>query len=54
MLLTRFCLFTYRYINNAYGDESLETLYGQNLQRLQGIKKTVDPHKRFNFWFPLS
>ncbi|KAL8748127.1 MAG: hypothetical protein Q9190_000089 [Brigantiaea leucoxantha] len=42
------------YINNAYGDESLRTVYGQNLQALKSIKTQVDPAKRFNFWFPLS
>ena len=43
-----------RYINNAFGDESLETVYGTSLTRLQLIKAQVDPHKRFNQWFPLS
>ncbi|PVI03041.1 FAD binding domain-containing protein [Periconia macrospinosa] len=41
------------YINNAFGDEPLETVYGQNLQKLKSIKKQVDPKNRFNQWFSL-
>ena len=41
-----------RYINNAFGDESLSTVYGDSLERLKSIKAKVDPHRRFNQWFP--
>jgi FAD/FMN-containing dehydrogenase len=43
-----------RYINNAFGDESLSTVYGDSLERLKSIKAKVDPQRRFNQWFPLS
>lgn len=31
--------YSHRYINFAYGDESLETVYGDSLPRLQALKK---------------
>ena len=43
-----------RYINNAFGDEDLSTVYGDSLDRLKAIKKKIDPQRRFNQWFPLS
>ncbi len=43
-----------RYINNAFGDESLSTVYGDSLKRLESIKAKFDPQRRFNQWFPLS
>lgn len=43
-----------RYINNAFGDENLSTVYGVSLDRLKAIKKKIDPQRRFNQWFPLS
>ena len=43
-----------RYINNAFGDEDLSTVYGDSLDRLKSIKAKFDPHGRFNQWFPLS
>ncbi|KAF2871080.1 hypothetical protein BDV95DRAFT_521567 [Massariosphaeria phaeospora] len=42
------------YINNAHGDETLETVYGDSLERLRTIKREHDPEGRFNEWFPLS
>ncbi|PSN73959.1 FAD binding domain-containing protein [Corynespora cassiicola Philippines] len=41
------------YVNNAFGDESLETVYGNSLRRLKAMKKQVDPHNRFNQWFSI-
>ncbi|MCJ1439476.1 hypothetical protein MMC27_008870 [Xylographa pallens] len=41
------------YINFAYGDESLSTVYGASLPRLQVIKEEYDPFGRFDQWFPL-
>lgn len=41
------------YINYAFGDESLEALYGYEpwrLQRLRGLKKQYDPDNRFAFY----
>lgn len=42
------------YINNAFGDESLQTIYGNSLERLRQLKEQIDPEGRFNEWFPLS
>ncbi|KAA8646661.1 FAD-binding oxidoreductase [Aspergillus tanneri] len=42
------------YINGAYGDEDLSVVYGDNVQRLRKLKAQMDPHGRFNEWFPLS
>jgi len=42
------------YINNALGDENLQTVYGKSLERLVKLKKKIDPYRRFNEWFPLS
>ncbi|RDA83424.1 hypothetical protein CP532_4421 [Ophiocordyceps camponoti-leonardi (nom. inval.)] len=41
------------YINNAFGDEPLEVIYGYALDRLQRLKKRYDPSCRFGRWFPL-
>ena len=42
------------YINFAFGDEQLATVYGQNVPRLQKIKAQYDPAGRFSQFFPLS
>ncbi|RCI13838.1 hypothetical protein L249_8060 [Ophiocordyceps polyrhachis-furcata BCC 54312] len=42
-----------RYINNAFGDEPLEVVYGYALDRLRRLKKRYDPTCRFSRWFPL-
>ncbi|TGO55564.1 hypothetical protein BCON_0090g00070 [Botryotinia convoluta] len=41
------------YINFAFGDESLPTVYGDNVARLQELKRKYDPCNRFDQWFPL-
>ncbi|KAI9645413.1 hypothetical protein NHQ30_006152 [Ciborinia camelliae] len=41
------------YINFAFGDESLPTVYGNNVARLQQLKQKYDPCNRFDQWFPL-
>ncbi|KAH7074518.1 FAD binding domain-containing protein [Paraphoma chrysanthemicola] len=41
------------YINFAHGDESLEEVYGENLPRLQELKRRWDPENRFGQWFSL-
>ncbi|KAF2171422.1 hypothetical protein M409DRAFT_63700 [Zasmidium cellare ATCC 36951] len=41
------------YINFAHGDQSLSTMYGQSLPRLQQLKRIYDPWNRFDQWFPL-
>ena len=43
-----------RYINFAYGDESLATVYGSSVTRLQQIKKQYDHFGQFDQWFPIS
>ncbi|KAF2103673.1 FAD-binding domain-containing protein [Rhizodiscina lignyota] len=42
------------YINNAYGDEALEVVYGHNLERLKALKRQFDPYGRFTQWFSLA
>ncbi|KAI4211498.1 MAG: hypothetical protein LQ351_005674 [Letrouitia transgressa] len=45
------------YVNYAYGDETLEQLYGYEpwrLQRLRVLKKKWDPNGRFNFYNPIQ
>ena len=45
------------YTNYAYGDESLESIYGYEpwrLQRLRALKKKWDPKGKFNFYNPIS
>ncbi|KAI1735659.1 FAD binding domain-containing protein [Xylaria scruposa] len=39
------------YINFGYGDEALDVVYGDNVPRLQSIKKRYDPKDVFNQWF---
>ncbi|PYI13104.1 FAD-binding domain-containing protein [Aspergillus japonicus CBS 114.51] len=41
------------YINFAFGDESLEDIYGDNVERLRSLKRVYDPKNRFNQFFPL-
>ncbi|KAI0893448.1 hypothetical protein F4806DRAFT_475778 [Annulohypoxylon nitens] len=41
------------YINNAFGDESLETVYGVSLCKLKELKGKYDPQGQFNQWFPI-
>ncbi|KAG8530172.1 uncharacterized protein KY384_005655 [Bacidia gigantensis] len=44
------------YTNYAYGDESLQSVYGYEpwrLQRLRELKKKWDPKGRFNFYNPI-
>ncbi|KAI4269345.1 MAG: hypothetical protein LQ337_007335 [Flavoplaca oasis] len=42
------------YINFAHGDEPLNEIYGENLPKLQTLKKRYDPRNKFNQWFPLA
>jgi hypothetical protein len=42
------------YVNFGSGDESLETIYGKSLPRLQELKKRYDPNNVFNQWFNLK
>jgi hypothetical protein len=44
------------YVNYAYGDESLEELYGFEAWRLEKLKKlkgVYDPENRFRFYAPI-
>lgn len=44
------------YVNYAYGDETVEQLYGYEpwrLQRLRALKKKWDPKGKFNFYNPI-
>ncbi|KAI4228091.1 MAG: hypothetical protein LQ349_006606 [Xanthoria aureola] len=42
------------YINFAHGDEPLNEIYGEDLPKLQKLKKRYDPQNKFNQWFPLA
>ncbi|TVY53189.1 FAD-linked oxidoreductase azaG [Lachnellula cervina] len=42
------------YINFAFGDEPLGTVYGDNVVKLQDLKRKYDPCGRFDQWFPLT
>lgn len=42
------------YANFAFGDESLRAIYGDSLERLREVKKTVDPEGVFGQWFPIK
>ncbi|KAL8654625.1 MAG: hypothetical protein Q9226_003360 [Calogaya cf. arnoldii] len=42
------------YINFGHGDEPLGEVYGENLPKLQTLKKHYDPKNKFNQWFPLA
>lgn len=42
------------YVNYAHGDEGPAVLYGDNLSRLQQLKKKWDPNGRFNSYNPIS
>jgi hypothetical protein len=44
------------YVNYAYGDESLEELYGFDawrLEKLRKLKGLYDPENRFRFYAPI-
>ncbi|PYI04751.1 FAD-binding domain-containing protein [Aspergillus sclerotiicarbonarius CBS 121057] len=42
------------YINFAFGDETLEDIYGGNVGRLQQLKGVYDPDNHFGQFFPLD
>ncbi|KAF2471875.1 FAD-binding domain-containing protein [Lindgomyces ingoldianus] len=45
------------YVNYAHGDESLEAVYGYEswrLEKLRRLKAEYDPHKKFNFYVPIT
>ena len=45
------------YVNYAFGNESLEAVYGYEawrLKRLRGLKRKFDPEGRFGFFVPIS
>lgn len=43
------------YVNYAYGEETLEEMYGaENLRRLHQLKKVYDPRNRFRYYAPLT
>lgn len=54
MHYNRLLLTLRRYINFAFGDESLQTVYGDNVARLKQLKQEYDPFGKFNQWFPLA
>ncbi|KAJ5116051.1 hypothetical protein N7456_000399 [Penicillium angulare] len=41
------------YVNFAHGDETLHTVYGDNVSRLKKVKKEIDPNSVFNQWFEI-
>lgn len=41
------------YVNYAHGDEGPAVWYGDNLPRLQQLKKKWDPNGRFNSYNPI-
>jgi hypothetical protein len=43
------------YVNYAYGDETLEQIYGEGwrIDRLRKLKKEYDPYGRFSFYNPI-
>lgn len=42
------------YVNFAYGDDSLTSLYGTNVEKLKTLKAQYDPSGKFSQWFPLE
>ncbi|TQV90379.1 fad-dependent oxygenase protein [Cordyceps javanica] len=45
------------YVNYAYGDESLNNVYGYEewrQEKLKKLKRMYDPHGRFNFYAPIA
>lgn len=44
------------YVNYAFGDESLQSIYGYEewrLERLRGLKQTYDPTNAFRYYNPI-
>lgn len=44
------------YVNYAYGDETVEQIYGYEpgrVQKLRNLKKKYDPYNRFRFYNPI-
>ncbi|KAJ6036379.1 hypothetical protein N7540_000658 [Penicillium herquei] len=41
------------YINFAFGDETLDDIYGQNVPQLRDLKAQYDPENKFDQFFPL-
>lgn len=44
------------YVNYAYGDETLEQMYGYEpwrLKKLRALKKKYDPENKFRFYNPV-
>ncbi|KAL1980340.1 hypothetical protein VTN96DRAFT_4243 [Rasamsonia emersonii] len=41
------------YINFAHGDDPLQNVYGDSLEKLRALKAKYDPLNRFGYWFPL-
>jgi len=45
------------YVNYAFGDETLQEMYGfetWRVPRLRGLKKKYDPDGRFNYYAPIA
>lgn len=45
------------YVNYAFGDESVESIYGyspRRLERLRALKAQYDPRGRFNYYNPIN
>lgn len=44
------------YVNYAYGDETVEQIYGYEawrVQKLKNLKRRYDPQNRFRFYNPI-
>jgi FAD/FMN-containing dehydrogenase len=45
------------YVNYAFGNETLENMYGYEkwrVERLRALKREYDPFGRFNYYAPIS